>query len=302
MDLRQLHSLLAVAEHGSFSAAARAIHTVQSNVSTHVARLEKELGATLVDRSSGTLTDEGEAVVARARRVRAELDALQSDVAALRDEVVGGVRVGMIGSIGRWLVPSLLETVRERHPGIDMVIVDATTTSLLPQLRDGALDMAVLNMPVADPEIGMEPLFSEERILVVPTDHPLAGAREVALRDLEGERLVLEPPGTAFRDELDKAADDADVVLTASAHVDGMTLVASLACRGFGPAILPTTATLDEPPGPWVRVPIVDLPHRLVGLGRRRHGRLAAASRAVRAILEELVADEAPRHDGVHLP
>ena len=68
MDLRQLNALLAVAEHGSFSAAARALHTVQSNVSTHVARLERELGATLIDRSSGTLTEEGNAVVARARR------------------------------------------------------------------------------------------------------------------------------------------------------------------------------------------------------------------------------------------
>src|SRR3546814_3316448 len=99
MDLKQLTALLAVAEHGSFSAAARAIHTVQSNVSTHVARLEKELGVLLVDRSSGGLTEEGEAAVARARRIRGELDALQSDVAALRAEVVGHVRIGLIGSI-----------------------------------------------------------------------------------------------------------------------------------------------------------------------------------------------------------
>ncbi len=140
MDLKQLTALLAVAEHGSFSAAARAIHTVQSNVSTHVARLEKELGATLVDRSSGGLTEEGEAAVARARRVQAELDALTADVSALRDEVVGSVRLGVIGSIGRWLVPELLEEMRSRHPNVDLVVVDATTTSLLPQLVDGSLD------------------------------------------------------------------------------------------------------------------------------------------------------------------
>ena len=73
MDLRQLAVLTAVADHQSFSAAARALHTVQSNVSTHVARLERELGTTLVDRASGLLTDSGELVVARARRVQAEL-------------------------------------------------------------------------------------------------------------------------------------------------------------------------------------------------------------------------------------
>ena len=69
MDLRQLQALLAVAEHGTFSAAADALATVQSNVSTHVRRLERELGATLVDRHAGQLTQEGEAVVERARRI-----------------------------------------------------------------------------------------------------------------------------------------------------------------------------------------------------------------------------------------
>lgn len=302
MDLRQLSALLAVAEHGSFSAAARAIHTVQSNVSTHIARLERELGVVLVDRSSGGLTEEGEAAVARARRIRGELDALVSDVAALRDEVVGHVRVGMIGSIGRWLVPSLLSGMQERHPGVAMVIVDATTTSLLPQLLEGSLDLAVVNLPVADPEIGVEPLFEEERILVVPTDHPLAARDEVPLAELAEHRLVLEPRGTAFRDELDRAATEAGVELRTLAEVDGMTLVASLAFRGFGPAILPTTATLDEPPGPWVTVPVPQLRHRDVGLARRRSGRLAAPARALRALLHELVAEEAPLHPGVDVP
>src|SRR5690242_292627 len=102
MDLRQLNALLAVAEHGSFSAAARALHTVQSNVSTHVARLERELGATLIDRATGGLTEEGEVVAARARRIQSELDALTADVASLHDEVAGAVRAGVIGTTARW--------------------------------------------------------------------------------------------------------------------------------------------------------------------------------------------------------
>jgi DNA-binding transcriptional LysR family regulator len=316
MDLRQLAALVAVADHGTFSAAARALHTVQSNVSTHIARLERELDVVLVDRSSGGLTEEGEAAVARARRIRAELDALESDVAALRHEVVGSVRVGIIGSISRWLAPSLLSGMRERHPGVDLVIVDATTTSLLPQLLDGSLDLAVVNLPVSEPDIGVEPLFEEERILVVPGDHDLAFAdaetpagadhaafaHEVTFAQLAEHRLVLEPRGTAFRDELDRVAAEAGVELHALAEVDGMTLVASLAFQGFGPAILPTTATLEEPPGDWVRVPVPELRHRDVGLARRRSGRLAAPARAVQALVHEIVADEAPRHPGVFLP
>ena len=74
MDLRQLAALTAVSDAGSFSAAARRLHTVQSNVSTHVARLENELGATLVDRATGTLTEEGDVVALRARRIQHELE------------------------------------------------------------------------------------------------------------------------------------------------------------------------------------------------------------------------------------
>src|SRR3954468_4879498 len=103
MDLRQLAALTAVADPHSFSAAARALHTVQSNVSTHVARLERELGAQLIDRNGGQLTEEGVAVGERARRIANELEASRPEVAAIRHEVVGTVRLGMIGTTARWL-------------------------------------------------------------------------------------------------------------------------------------------------------------------------------------------------------
>src|SRR3954452_17015908 len=118
MDLRQLAALVAVAEHGTFSAAADALHTVQSNVSTHVARLERELGTTLVDRTSGVLTDAGEVVVSRARQIQAELEALTSDVASSVGDIAGQVRFGVIGTIGRWLIPVLLADMAEHHPKV----------------------------------------------------------------------------------------------------------------------------------------------------------------------------------------
>src|SRR5918993_1274184 len=140
MDLRQLTVLVAVAETGSFSAAARALHTVQSNVSTHVARLERELGVALVDRASGALTEEGLAVVSHARHIQAELEALNADVASLRDEVSGTVRLGCIGTSARWLVPLVLEAVTVAHPKVHVIVVHATTTSLVPRLLSDELD------------------------------------------------------------------------------------------------------------------------------------------------------------------
>ena len=103
MDLRQLNHLIAVAEHRSFSAAARALHTVQSNVSTHVAKLEKELGAVLVDWHTMQPTSEGHAVLDRARRIRTELQAISDDIVSMRHEVAGEVRIGCIGTTGRWM-------------------------------------------------------------------------------------------------------------------------------------------------------------------------------------------------------
>ena len=172
MDLRQLNALIAVSEHRSFSAAARSLHTVQSNVSTHVARLERELDAVLVDRRTGEMTDEGAAVVLRALRIRAELQAIPADVSALRDDIRGTVRFGIIGTTGRWLVPELLTALKQSFPGVHLVVVDATTTGLLPQLQSGQLTMAVLNLPLQEPELASVPLFDEERILIVPADHP----------------------------------------------------------------------------------------------------------------------------------
>ena len=109
MELRHLQALTAISDHGTFSAAAEHLNTVQSNISAHVARLERELGTPLIDRANGRLTEEGTVVVARARRILSELDALVSDVAACKDEVTGTVRVGMIGTTARWLVPRLMD-------------------------------------------------------------------------------------------------------------------------------------------------------------------------------------------------
>ena len=118
MELKHLQALLGIADTGSFSAAATTIGTVQSNVSAHIARLERELDVQLVDRASGRLTEEGEVVVSRARRVMNELSDMVADVTALRQEVVGTVRLGMIGITGRWLVPQLFDVLRIRHPHI----------------------------------------------------------------------------------------------------------------------------------------------------------------------------------------
>ncbi len=319
MDIRQLNALVAVADHGSFSAAARALSTVQSNVSAHVARLERELGAVLVDRGSGLLTPEGEVVVTRGRRVLAELDAVGADVASLRANPVGRARFGVIGTTARWLAPSLLDTMAERHPGVELAVIDATSSSLLLALVSGHLDLAVLNLPVDDPEVATEHLFEEDRVLVAPEGHPLARHDRISLGDLAGQPLLLEPKGTAFRDELDEACSAAGVELVAKAEIEGMRLLATLAFDGFGAAVLPATA-LPVPSegtgrtdgtgqagvpaqegGAWKSLPVDGLEPRSVGIATLRRALLPAPARALRDVVVELVRAEAPRQPGLHV-
>ena len=302
MDLRQLGALVAIAEHGGFSAAARALHTVQSNVSSHVARLERELGVTLVDRSTGQLTGEGEAVVGRARRVQAELEALMADVASVNREVSGSARLGIIGTTARRLTPHLLEAMVELHPRVHVVVVDATTTSLLPQLDSGRLDLAVVALPVASTELETEPLFSEDLIVVAPLDHPLAARERVTLAELSEHELLLGPQGTAFRDDLDAQAVSEGLTLRTKAEVDGMRLLTTLAFEGFGAAVLPASATTRHSRDLWKRVAVDGVVGRSVGLARRRRGLPSAPARALREVVFRVVQEQAPAQLGIHLP
>ncbi|HWW52706.1 MAG TPA: LysR family transcriptional regulator [Acidimicrobiales bacterium] len=302
MDLRQLNALLAVADHGGFSAAADALHTVQSNVSAHVARLERELGATLVDRGAGRLTEEGETVVARARRINAELEGLVADVGAIRHDVRGTTRLGVIGTTARWLVPRLFDVMGERHPGVHLIVVDATSTSLEPRLSSGSLDLAVINLPVPDRDLSEEALFDEDLMLVVPADHPLADRTVIELRELENMPLLMPPVGTALRGEIDAPAKAAGITLQPMAEVDGVRLIASLAIDGRGPAVLPATAVPSPGQvGAWRKIKIAGLPRRRVGIALRRRGLPAAPTRAVLEVLRE-IAGNATDPEGLYPP
>jgi LysR family hydrogen peroxide-inducible transcriptional activator len=120
MDIKQLQALLAIADHGSFSAAAKALLTVQSNVSAHIQRLEGELGVTLVDRHDGSLTDEGEMVAQRARRVIHEIEDIDADIHSLGESASGEARIGAIGTTGRWLMPFRYQALITTSPSCSL--------------------------------------------------------------------------------------------------------------------------------------------------------------------------------------
>lgn len=206
MDLRQLNVLVAIAEHGSFSAAADALETVQSNVSTHIKKLETELDCVLIDRATGELTEVGVLAVERARRVIDELDALSSDVAALSREVVGTVRLGLIGTAALWIVPQLLDLLPTMHPHLHLSFREATTLGLDAELACGEIELAVLALVPTGSEIHNVALFEEDLGLFLPRTHPLADRPSLTVADLATVPLLLPIVGTNFRATLDVIA------------------------------------------------------------------------------------------------
>jgi LysR family hydrogen peroxide-inducible transcriptional activator len=300
VDLRQLAALVAISDQGSFSGAAASLHTVQSNVSGHIKRLERELGAELVDRHTGQLTEEGRAVEARARAMQAELEAIAADLAALHQQVVGSVRLGMIATTARWLVPLLLDRLTVTHPGVRLVTTEATSSALGVLLASGGLDCAVVNLPLTGPDLKLRPLFDEDIVLLVSADHPLAQRHQLHIKDLEGVELILPAPHTGFREELDQAARQAGTSLRSSADIDGLRLLSFLTFRGYGPALLPATTVTDMHDG-YTVLSVEGLPLRHVGFALRKRGRPSAPTVALLGVLDDVIAAYVPPHRHLHL-
>jgi len=301
MDLRQLSALVAIADHGSFSSAARALYTVQSNISGHISRLEKELGVTLVDRQRGGLTDDGGQVVERARRILREMDDIAADMASRGDSVSGDSRLGVIGTTARWLMPQLLPALGREHPLVHVTVFEGSTTNLIPRLVAGHLDAAIVHLPVDDPELLVEPLFAEDLIVVVHSRHPWAEEEEMPLLRIAGEPLLIPPKGTAMRRILDKAANSVGATLRPQAEIDGVRLLSSLAMEGYGAAIVPSTAVPRWLKGDFVRIRVPELPRRVVGWVQRRRPSPGAPSRALLKTMRHILEERGSLQHGVHV-
>src|SRR4051812_22258914 len=141
MDVRQLETLLAVADEGSFTAAADRLHTVQSNVSEHVRQLESELGVQLLVRGRrGTVpTEFGDRVLARARAIRSEFEALQKDVSMLQGLETGHATLGVVGTVSRLLVPVVVAEIRRVGPGLSLRLTEGASERLAAEVANRQL-------------------------------------------------------------------------------------------------------------------------------------------------------------------
>jgi DNA-binding transcriptional LysR family regulator len=303
MEIRQLEALVGIADHGTFSGAADALGTVQSNISNRIARLESDLGTELVSRSSGALTESGEIVVLRARRILNELNAIASDVSELSADIRGQVVLGMIGTAGRWIVPLLLQAQRATYPHIALRIIEGSNSVIEPQLVNGRLDLAVLAWPVNAPELSDVELFSEDLVVIADKRHPLAHHEgPLTFAVLAHYQLLLPLVGTPIRREIDDASHAQGIDLQPLIELDGLRTIASLTFDGHGPSILPATMLSTHLRDEFVALHIEHIAKRRVVLASRRFGFPAAPVRAIQALLAEVVKNATNVPEGVYLP
>jgi DNA-binding transcriptional LysR family regulator len=252
MEIRQLQYFVAVAEEASFTRAAARVHVAQPGVSAQVRRLEAELGQQLLDRSgrSVTLTEVGAAVLPFARAALGALHGARLAVDQLAGLVRGQVTVGMVSGCALPSLAELLSDFHGRYPGVTIALTEDGSDRLVEQLRDGTLDLALIGAagPAAE---GLETVvvLEDELVAAVSPDHTLAAERSITLAQLREQPLISLPPGTGVRAALDAACADAGftprIVLEASA----LPMVAQLAQRGLGVAILPASAAPAAPGG-----------------------------------------------------
>ncbi|MGP3984170.1 LysR substrate-binding domain-containing protein [Streptomyces sp. KR80] len=249
-SLAQLRAFAAVAEHLHFRDAAAAIGMSQSALSGAVSALEEALGVQLLERTTRKvlLSPAGERLAARARTVLDAVGALMEEAEAARAPFTGVLRLGVIPTVAPYLLPTVLRTVHDRYPDLDLQVHEEQTASLVDGLGHGRLDLLLLAVPLGVPAVTELPLFEEDFVLVTAHDHWLGGRGDIpraALRELD---LLLLDEGHCLRDQaLDicrEAGREAGAPVTTSAA--GLSTLVQLVAGGLGVTLLPRTALRVE--------------------------------------------------------
>lgn len=266
MELRQLNYAVAVAETGSFTRAAHRCFVVQSALSEQIARLEKELGVRLFERTSRRVrvTPAGEGFLGPAREALAAAERAAGNALACGGEVRGSLVIGTITPLTAVDLPGLLATYRDRYPEVRITLRTRLVRDLLQQVREHACHVVFVDGRPGELPRGLagRALTQDELVAIVPHGHPLADVSRVSPARLAEEDMVDMPVGSGIRPHNDAAFAAAGATRTVAFEADTMTLLEQLVARGLGLGLV-SAATAARMSG--VRsVPTTGVPPRTV--------------------------------------
>jgi molybdate transport repressor ModE-like protein len=297
LDVRRMKVLREVAAQGSFSAAAEALSFTQSAVSQHVAALERECGATLVERGARgvRLTDAGRALVSHADAILARLECAEEELAAIAGLRGGRLRLACFQSAGATLVPRAVAVFHDRHPQVDLSMVEAEPDVASGRLRSGDIDLALVydfeRIPgMLDDELELTPLIDDPYDLIVPKGHALASRKRLRLIDLADEPWVASSDDFGCRAITDRVCRDAGFDPRVAFEADETLAAQALVAAGVGVTLLPRLALATVHPAVEVRK-LSDAPVRRIWSARFASDYASPASEAMLQILQD-VAEE----------
>lgn len=244
MELQQMRYVLAVAETNNFTRAAERCLVVQSALSHQIARLERELGARLFDRTSRRvrLTPAGAAFLPSARQSVDAAERAVAEVAAAIGQVRGRLALGLIPTVAAVDIPGALRDFRERYPHVRIDLRVGASDDLIEQVEHGVLDVAFLGLPTTGRPRGVaaRELARDRLVAIVAPDHPLAGESTVDLRRLSAEVFVDLPADTAGRVQSDQAFAAAGLDRDVAFEVTTADYITRLVQPGLAVAMLPS--------------------------------------------------------------
>ncbi len=246
LELRDIASLVAIAETGSISAAARKLNLTQPALSASLRRLEADLRVRLVTRHSrgATLTPEGAFVLEKAYGLFQDVAEIESVSNRLAGEPTGLVRVGLPTTVAGGLVPELVPRLRLRYPHVRLHVVEAMSGVLMDLLQLGRLDLAVLFDVQPMPGLRSEPILTEELKLLVPAGHRFGGRETIPLAEAVAQELVLPSRDNSIRRHIEACCQAEGLRLDVSADVDSLPGLVNLVKVGHA-TILPTFVVED---------------------------------------------------------
>ena len=204
MTLTELKYIVAVARERHFGRAAEACFVSQPTLSVAIKKLEEELDVKIFERGAAevTVTPLGEEIVRQAQQVIEQAASIKEIAKRGKDPVSGPLRLGVIYTIGPYLLPDLVRNAIERVPQMPLMLQENFTAKLLEMLRTGELDCAIMAEPFPDTGLAVAPLYDEPFMAAVPVDHPLAKRKSISAEELKNETMLLLGTGHCFRDHV----------------------------------------------------------------------------------------------------
>jgi DNA-binding transcriptional LysR family regulator len=296
MELRQLEYLVSVVDHGGFTRAAEQVRVAQPGVSAQVRRLERELGQPLLDRSGRAVrpTEAGLAVLPWARAALAAAAGVRQAVDELSGLVRGHLAVGTVTAHNVDL-PALLAEFHRAHPGVVITLTEDGSDRLVAATLDGTLDAAIVAYGELPAGLRAHVVADTPVVAAVAPGDPLAERTELPLAGLRGRPLVTFPRGGGVRAILEQACAAAGFRPEVAFEAGSPTLVADLAARGLGTAILPAPAARDR--ADLHTLALVDpTPRGRLAVAWRDAGPVSPAARAfLRLVVSRVPAGSRPR-------